>query len=383
MAGPGDETQGLILQRQDTPGATLDESGDSVSGDVVVHNPAPGQTLKRIHVTGIEVDRADAAAAIQNAISSSPNRTIVSSDIPEVLAAAVEQGARENQGLAPENSKVAIMPFGGAVNRARELANGANQYLRTFASERIEAAKADKIGLVVVTFGLGVQHLNWICATNVSNLSKALVIGYSTFLWFLFEIDKPSFQNATRPIQDFYKKVLKLGDESDSKAWLRKFIVEVAPGATLMTAMNLGMVPLLSLDKFWTNTFDAAAMGVAMAVAGLPWNKLVAQVDAEATPKARFLANRAYEVRKGTIAVLASSVFLLDFAHHGLGPWFALSMVGAAGMPLLLNRQALTDFIEKSPTIDRIFKEGNRRAEQVRSALAGAGQMCKAIHTRK
>ncbi len=306
-------------------------------------------------VSSIEVETltvgsaAEASEKISEVLARDDDRAIVSSALPEVLEAA-----------AKFPKKVALLPIAEAVKFAKDKIQGANEILRSARQNIINAAKIDKLGLAIVTYKVGTDVVRWIHADDISSFAKTTGVVYLVVSSALVSVDKESWPKLIRPIEKKWTKLLKFSENTAEHSNGQKTLVSYLSNATGATLVNLGFIPILSIDRIAQGNIASMAapllMGLVTTASAFSWYEFFRAVDERENPRAKAVSRFLLNSRTIGVATVASTVMLLNSHSYGATPWIFLTTTGAIGIPLMLNAQKVADWIERNPVLNKVSK---------------------------
>ena len=306
--------------------------------------------VKAIEVETLTVGSAqEAAEKVDQLLSRDNERTIVSSAHVEVLETATHYPKR-----------VALLPVAEAVNFAKDKVKGVNELLRMARQNVINAAKKDKIGLGIVTYRVGRDVIRWIHADDLSTFAKTTGVLYLVLSAALVATDKESWPKVVRPIEEKWRKLLKYSENAEERTMGQRISLSYLSNATATTLINLGFIPILAIDRI--NAGNAASMvtpvimGLITTASTFSWFEFLRAIDEHEQPRARAISKFLLNTRTVLIASFASTVMLLNAHAYGATPWIYLTVSGVVGLPLMLKANKIADWLERSPTINKVAK---------------------------
>lgn len=337
--------------------------------------------VKSIEVETLTVDSAkDAAKKVEEILETSTEKTIVSSAHPEVLEAGAKHPGR-----------VALLPIAEAVKFAKDQVKGANELLRAARQNVINAAKTDKLGLAIVTYQVGNNVVRWVNADDLSTFAKTTGVIFLVLTAALVAVDKKSWPKVTAPFEEKWRKLLKYSANDTEHSNSQRLLLAYLGSASATTAINLGFIPILSLDRIAQGNamsmVTPLVMGLITTASAFSWYEFYRTIaerkNARSTAVSKFLLNS----RTLAVATVASTVMLLNSHAYGASPWIWLTVSGAAGIPLMLNANKIANWIENSPTINKVAHLYNKartfgRRKQIATATPAQMIMCKDIFTK-
>jgi len=257
--------------------------------------------------------------------------------------AVIEQASRE---------KVALIPFGRAIRKAADLANGINTHIRNYPAYAANVYRTDKIGLGITLFSVGNDVVRWIHVSNASTFTMTANIIYST-LWTAAFLDKDTWSKVTRPIQKTYRRLFKMSEVIPEVTSPSDMAIKFLSGATLSVGMNSIRAAIIGIDQLAHHTFAPMNiampifMGIVMTSVGFSWAELTGSIKTELYPRAKRIVKLTMNSRSLLTSYFAASAMLMNPETFGIRPWIIVSVSGAAGLITYANARHLLPKIEK------------------------------------
>ncbi len=306
-------------------------------------------TKSKIHVEveTLTVNAVDAAEALVENLSESTERTLFSSDDSDLLEKAAKQGSR-----------IALLPFGKAVQGTKDTVGGLNAILRRMGENVKHAAKHDVARLMIVTYSIGADAYRWVHVDSMSTFAQSSTILYMVVTNSIFSLNDDFRNKVTQPIENFWRKILRAGAIDENAApRARDTLASFLTNLSLASALNVGFITTLSLDKLVAKTFEASTLtvplllGIATTAAGFTWHEFATQIDERTHPRAKKAARFLLNGRIILMSTFASSAMLLSHTQFGSSPWIILTTAGFVGLPLYFRADKIADWYENNRTI--------------------------------
>ena len=257
---------------------------------------------------------------------------LVSTDSPNVAKKIYARIKAKGSGLRQ------LLPLGALKERPAQL---------------VKAAKANKIGLTIVTITTAYDSYLWAHATEYSSEVRAAQIIFSTLMAITFSIDTNTWARVSRGLNGKILNIFssaKLNKIKNSKY----FQFGTLFGANMAMSMSIqgARLSILSYDHTVDLRYVVTMMGTATAVAGVAtvagigWGEFSADIDAAKNPYAKFMVRRFNEAKSLFNARFASSSQVLQPGVYGYQPWVILTVGGAAGMIAMIKGKGITENLE-------------------------------------
>jgi hypothetical protein len=339
-----------------------DRASDDVQFSFDFEDRSGAKSALHVEVETITVNAVDAAETLVESLSESTERTIVSSADSTLLEKAAKQGSR-----------IALLPFGTAIKGTKDTVGGVNKLLRRMGENIRHAAKHDKVRLMLVTYSIGADAVRWLHVDTMSTFAQTSAILYMVVTNSIFSLNDEARARVTRPIENFWRKILRAGDVTEEGVpRARETLSAFLTNLSLASALNVGFITTLSIDKLVAKTFEASTLtvplmlGIATTAAGFTWHEFATKIDEKTHPRAKKAARALLNGRIIVMSTLASSAMLLNHTQYGFSPWITLTAAGFIGLPLYFRADQLADWYENSRTI----KAATRAYERVVNVFA-------------
>jgi hypothetical protein len=327
----------------------------------------------QITVQTFEVDRDQAPEEVAQLITESNSKTIVSAEDEAVLTSAARAGSG--------TGRVSLLPFGKAIKRTRDAVGGLNHALRTVKADVAEAIQIDKIGVVIVTYGLGSDVLNWIHVDTMSTIAKTAGILYMIVTTTVLSLNKKSRLRFLDPLETMYRRMFDVAKVEGAPLRPIDSLFSFVSTASLWTIVNAGLVPILAIDQLGHHALDVGKLtmplviGIVTTVGSFTWTDFYAHISEAAQPRAKAAARMLLNLRAFTLGTIATTAMLVNYSDFGIAPWIGIAAFGAAGWPLYLNVKTIADRIEASPLVRNIARSYRRTM----SVFRGGQARCEAV----
>lgn len=341
----------------------------------------PALDLQSIQIELKEVSQEAASSEVAIAVKSKSDTTVFSTDDANLMTV----GAAAGQELNAQQEKFFIAPLGEASIATERQPGPLQRAYNDWLKGVTRMVRTDKVGLMIVTFGFAMETVTWLHTAHVSTFEKSANIAYSTAMALAFSINKDTWPRATAPIRKKYRELLKLSEVMPSNAthvdMAKYFGVRLAAHVTLGLGINVGRLLFVSIDKMINSAFDPADLAkpimvsLIAAMAGMAWSETIASIDPVTHPRAKILVRRFLDMRSITGSLFANTAMLFSFQHYGIRPWLIMTALGVPGYIAFANAKHIADYIERHPTIKRVFD----RVHAVKSSIAPRAWLCKEL----
>jgi hypothetical protein len=342
-------------------GAAVAASADReiVTGQTVVTNNETKEETK----VSVSIENFDSVEAVQKQIAKTiakvsskagPSNTsvVISTDEADLL-----KKLAADTTIGPE---VLVAPFDLRNQAPEKAAVGWSQFtgiIKNYPSKLVQAAKDDRIGLMIVTFNTLNETYVWLHADQLSTFERSANIAFTVATSIAFGIDKQAWARVARPFKTFFRNVL-----GSSEALGRNHAKELAVGylanLTLATSINMARLSFVSIDRLMDGGMQLSSltypllMGIVATAASFSWSEHIALVN-DNHQKTKFIFRRTQEIRSVLLGVFATTAYLLHPEIYGWSSWAVLIGTGVAGMTVYLNHDKINRYIERSPFLDR------------------------------
>jgi hypothetical protein len=301
-----------------------------------------------------------------------------------VLVSSDETGLLET--AAKESPRVAVLPFGKAVQVGKDVVGGLNAGLRQIRNNVVWAAKNDKIRLALVTFSTGTDVFRWIHVDHMSTFAQTSTCLYIVLVNSILSLNDNKRNEIISPLEKVWNKILKVSSvEQGQKPTHRQALSDFLTNLSVASILNTGFIATISLDKLVAGTFEAKMLavplllGIVTTAASFSWYEFKHQIDEKTHPLAKKAAQSLLNTRTFVISWMASSALLLNYHQHGIEPWIVLTMSGLVGFPLYFNAQKFAEWYESNPAVQvtaKMFQEVKKNSEKLKARARTAFGMC-------
>jgi hypothetical protein len=256
------------------------------------------------------------------------------------------QNAKRNFALVPLGELAEKLKF----KRLREKVNG-------YATHIVDSARADKIGLFIVTVNTMYDSFIWMHATQYSMEARAAQMIYSVVMGVAFGIDKDSWARVSGKIRGKIMNLFKLDPESKSVNAAKSLLPTFVANFALATAVQSGRISLMGIDHVLATSFIVSSavsvfvVSFAYTFANFSWSEMAKEIDIAKHPYAKTFARRLSEARALMLGHLAPSSKVLSPDQHGYSSLVVLGVTGVAGLLALINAPRIVKWIEFHPTM--------------------------------
>lgn len=222
----------------------------------------------------------------------------------------------------------------------------------------INAVKNDKIGVLILSFTTAAETLIWIHSTQLSQFERSSNAIYSVALALVFGLNKDAWALTTRPIQKFFRQILK--PENSSPRNMKEFAARFLGNLTLAAIVAGARIPLLSLDDIIAKGIQLQhftmplLLTVVSTTALFTWSEHLAMINEKTHPITKFVFRRTSEMRSILIASFATTAALLMPSQHGLTPWITIAGIGVGGALLYFNADSISNWLETNPFLMKL-----------------------------
>jgi len=299
-----------------------------------------GNTATNIQVELPEVNsEAEVLAQIKKHVENTDKNVIVSSDREDILVDTA-QLKKENVALMP-------LPAPGKESKVKKF----SALLKAYPAKVVASAKADKWGLVIVTFNTLVDSYVWIHAGHLSSFERTANVVFTVMTAVAFGLNKDNWSHATKPFYSFFSKFIYKTDQLKAKSFADVSMLFTSSFA-LSSLINLSRVPFLAFDRLLDGTMDMhlltmpIMMSLVSSMASFAWSENIASIDEHIQPASKWVFRRVQETRSIILGYFAATAMLFSPSVYGLSPWAALATSGVVGLVVYLNNTKITTFIE-------------------------------------
>lgn len=293
---------------------------------------------------------------------------LLSTDSENIADVVLQKESQNSQRPGGRLGQTRLLPLGPLKEKIKTAAGFKN--LNRFKNHLIQAAKNDKIGLVIVAFNTAYDSFIWIHATQYSPEARAAQVIFGTLNALVFSLDKDAWAHSARTIKNRVFKILDLTQESRTADVVGRF----AANLTLAVGVQSLRFALLSMDRVWilpdlmSTAGDAFLLSLGLTVGGFGWTEFSRDIQASTHPASKFLVRRLAEIRSLLMGHISPSSKLLQTDVYGYTPWVALAVHGTVGLAVFLNNKYLTNLSESK--FGASFARQKTQLESLWSSLA-------------
>lgn len=296
---------------------------------------------------------AELVRIIADKSNTSAHSVVVSTDNADVLEKTVQSKSvsTANLNLIPIDTNLLESSHPQKKSKFSEL-------VKTYLKNSSDSARSDKIGVVILTYTTAAETLVWIHSTQLNQFERTGNVVYTIALALVFGLNKDAWTMATRPIQKFFRNILK--PESDSPANLKELAARFLGNLTLAAVVTSGRIPLMSMESIIEKGIQLQhftmplLLTIVSTSALFTWSEHLAMIDAKSHPITKFVFRRANEIRTVLIGTFATTAALLNPGQYGSSPWIAIAGIGVVGSLLYFNADSISSWVENNKTLIRI-----------------------------
>ncbi len=329
------------------------------------------KSLLKIGVETATLDSTDANEAALSQFIAQRTKTASSTVVLSTDDASLLQKSLENNQLVGENFLAAPLNLQALADPVESKRSPFLKLIKNQVQGTIKSAKNDKIGILILTYTTAAETLFWIHSTQLSQFERSSNAIYSVALALVFGLNKDAWSLTTRPIQKFFRQILKPANSSPRNT--KEFAARFLGNLTLATVVTAARIPLLSLDDMISKGIQLQyftmplLLTVVSTTALFTWSEHLAMVDETTHPITKFIFRRTAEMRSILLGTFAATAALLLPSQYGLTPWITLAGVGVAGSLLYFNTDSISKWLETNPFL---VKLKNRFSLQCRNLFA-------------
>ncbi len=280
---------------------------------------------------------------------------LVSSNSIDVLKSTLDKQNTKNK-----FRKIRVMPFEKIQTAYESTKNSVSEY----SNKLFQSNKNDKIGLIIITIMTSTNSLIWIHSDTYGIHQKSAMVLMNLVMAVAFGLDKDFWGKLSKPVETriiniIEKYGLVLPNHGEKfKTLSSQFIgyFAVAAGCQLMRSSLISIDQLSTAvmqSHFWAQTLGIAA---ASAFTYFSWTEFANRIDEKTQSQALNIVRRLADIRILLLGHLAASAKLMQPEVYGSTPWIALAVHGAIGIGVLLNADAITNYISTHKAFKNIEK---------------------------
>ncbi|MFN7904167.1 MAG: hypothetical protein ACK5P5_03195 [Pseudobdellovibrionaceae bacterium] len=286
-----------------------------------------------------------------------PHRDLLVSTDSEVIAdqVAATQAKRPSR-------VTRLIPIGQLTDHLNQRLRNTQNAIQGAYQHLQQAARNDKIGLIIVTINTVYDSFVWMHATQYSTEVAVAQSLFSVIIAMAFSVDKDLWSRMAWKVQN---RMIRLFDSgagavgADTPAMSRTMEMATAFAAhmTLSTGIQAIRLGICSYDQAMTLPYVVSSVAIALAVAALntfssfAFADFLARIDQDRYPFAKSVFRRFQEVRSIILGNLAASGKVLQPSVFGFTAHITLLVTGILGIVFYANRSQIVDWVEKIPQI--------------------------------
>lgn len=317
---------------------------------------APLAEGKEVIITSTEYAEGS-TAKIKEILESSATQNMdvmVSTDQETVLDAVADATSKPH-----DKRLLRIIPLGKLASAQQKLASGFKDYYQNAKS----TLTSDRIGLAVVTITFGVDTYIWLHAASFDIHQKTSMILMNLVMAATFGLDRDLWGKMTKPLKTklinvFDKFIVNERFES-IKTLTSQFTANMLFGLGVQSIRT----GLLSLDHiseavlstpFW---FTAAKIASLATLTSFAWTELMAAINEEKHPVAKYMMKRIGDTRGIIMCQLATISMVLQPEIYGSVPIISYVVHGSLGLIALANAKHIINFLETNTVVRKVYKK--------------------------
>lgn len=218
--------------------------------------------------------------------------------------------------------------------------------------------KNDKIGVLILTYTTAAETLVWIHSSHLSQFEQSSNAIYTIALALVFGLNKDSWVATTKPIQKFFRKIIKPATSSSTD--MKDLTVRFLGNLTLAAVISSGRIPLLAMDDMIEKGISLQhftlplLLTVVTTTALFTWSEHLAQIDPTTHPITKFIFRRTTEIRNILLGTFATTAALLTPSHSGATPWIVVAGIGMVGALVYFNGNLISTWLESNPVLIKL-----------------------------
>ena len=279
---------------------------------------------------------------------------LLSTDQPGVIEAVAQSMSGPN-----EHRLLRIIPIGKIASASQKIASGFKNYYRNAKN----TLQTDRIGLTVLSITAGVDSFIWIHSAGLDIHQKTAMVLMNFVMAATFGLDRELWSKINAPMKNRLIKVFDRFVSTDRAAHLKVVTAAYLSNFLLGVGIQLTRTGLLSLDHissavittdFWMH---AAKISGLITLTAFAWSETYGSIDAEKNPVAKMMIKRLSEMRGIILCQLASISMVLQPNVYGHMPVYTFLIHGVVGLAVMMNSEKLVNWLERSPTVNKIYRK--------------------------
>jgi len=333
---------------------TLSSHASDSSGPIQI-GVVPEKPMVEVNIDLVDPSSPEQMAQTVLAVAESkakqPHTTVVVSTDQEQIIRGVLQSADKFQ------DNVILAPL--AKDEAKQKTKFST-LVKNYAQKSLQSIQQDKIGFVIVTYTTAADTLVWLHSAHLSQFERTGNVAYTIALALTFGLNKDTWSKTTRPIQDFFRKILK--PENNSRTNPKDLASRFLGNFSLSMLTAFGRVPFLAMDQIIDGSATMhiltmpALMSLVSTLALFTWSENLSEINQLENPTAKFVFRRVSEMRTFILGTFATTAALLSPHEYGYTPWMTLGAIGITGAIVYFNGESLTTWIDSRPTLQKIMQ---------------------------
>lgn len=329
-----------------------------------VYNETPPQLVmkaplaegKEVIITSTEYAEGS-TAKIKEILESSATQNMdvmVSTDQESVLDAVADATAKPG-----DKRLLRIIPLGKLASAQQKLASGFKNYYQNAKN----TLTSDRIGLAVVTITFGVDTYIWLHAASFDIHQKTSMILMNLVMAATFGLDRDLWSKMTKPIKtkliNVFDKFLVQEKYDTIKTLTSQFTANMLFGLGVQ-AIRTGLLSLDHISEavisspFWLTAAKIASLSTLTSFA---WTELMAAINEEKHPVAKYMMKRIGDTRGIIMCQLATISMVLQPEVYGSVPIISYVVHGSLGLIALANAKHIINFLETNALVGKIYKK--------------------------
>jgi hypothetical protein len=327
-------------------------AGDSVSAKLAVTQKETGAPMS-ISVNAVEVGSESELDKAVNAQIKDKNATyVVSTDDSALIETlATNKNVTDNVIVAPYQLDDSTAP------KKKPWKNFVD-VVKAYPGQLIEAAKSDRIGLLIVTLTTANETFVWLHTGGISNFERTSSIVFAIATSIFYGVDKTAWARSAKPFKTYFRKVLGIQEglnRNDPKELGATFLANLA----LSTTIGFARLAFVSMDQVMNVGLNSNSMTITMlmslvsTMASFAWSENIALID-HTKPVSQFVFRRAQEIRSMVLGMFATTAYLLHPEVYGWTSWVVMTSVGGIGLTAYLNNDRITEILDSNKLFQRL-----------------------------
>jgi hypothetical protein len=308
---------------------------------------------------------------------------LLSTDQPAVIEAAAHATS-----AAGDRRLLRIIPIGKIASVSQKMAAGFKSYYQNAKT----TLQTDRIGLTVLSITVGVDSYIWLHSASFDIHQQTAMVLMNIVMAATFGLDRDLWQKINSPIKNRLIKIFDRIGALNRLSNLKVITSAYVSNFLLGVGVQMTRTGLLSLDHisqavmttdFW---MSAAKISGLITLTAFAWSETYGSIDAEKNPVAKMMMKRLSEMRGIILCNLASISMVMQPHVYGHMPVYTFLVHGAVGLMVFMNAQKIIDWLERSKTVNKIYKKVQTFENFINSGLnirtAAPAGSCRALFAR-